>query len=88
MGVIVLAMIGFATAYISWRLLRHHASANGVTVMPTWFIQLFGILFFVGLCLVAYQRRSAVLVLDGLFVALAMIFVGRNVAKRKASRSA
>jgi len=42
-GVPVFGFIGVAAGFIAWRLLRRQVAANGVTVMPTWFIQLFDV---------------------------------------------
>ena len=83
LGAIAVAVIGFAAAFIAWRLVRRQVAANGVTVMPTWFIQFFGVLLLTGSCLVAYQRGSVLFMVEGVFVYLAMIFVGRNIAKRQ-----
>ena len=83
MGGVVIAVLGAAAAFIAWRLVRQHLAANGVTVMPTWFIQLFGILFLVGLCFVSYYRGSVLFMAEGVVVCLAMIFVGRHIAKRR-----
>ncbi len=82
-GAAVVGGIGFAAAYIAWRLFRKQPAANGVTIIPTWFIRLFGVLLLSGLCFVAYYRDSALFLFEGVFVCLAMIFVGRNIAKRK-----
>lgn len=78
--------IGVAAAFIAWRLVRRHVSANGVTVMPTWFIQYFGVLLLAGLCFVAYHRGTALFMVEGVFICLGMIFVGRYVARRQSRR--
>ncbi len=83
MGAAVVGGVGVAAAFIAWRLLRRRAAANGVTVMPTWFIQLFGLLLLVGLCFVAYHRGSVLFMFEGVFICLAMIFVGRLIARRR-----
>lgn len=82
MGAAVVGVIGIATGWISWRLVRRHAAANGVTVMPTLFIQLFGVLLLGGLCLAAYHRKSGLLLGQGVSICLAMIFAGRHIAKK------
>jgi len=85
-GAAMVGFIGAAAAFIAWRLVRHHAASNGITVMPTWFIQLFGVLLLLGLCFVAYHRGNAVFVVEGLFICLAMIFVSRQIASRQKLR--
>ena len=79
----VVAVIGLSAAFIAWRLVRRHAAANGVTVMPIWFIQLFGVLLLVGLCFVAYHRGNVLFMVEGVSLCLAMILVGRHIGKRQ-----
>ncbi len=81
-GAAVVGLIGAAAAFIAWRLVRRHAASNGITVMPTWFIQLFGVVLLLGLCFVAYHRGSALFVVEGVFICLAMIFVSRHIVSR------
>jgi len=83
MGAAVVGVIGIAAGSIAWRLVRRQVAANGVTVMPTWFIELFGVLLLGGLCLVAYHRDSMLFLYEGVSICLAMIFVGRNIARRR-----
>jgi hypothetical protein len=83
MGAAAVGVIGVAGAFIAWRLVRRHAAANGVTAMPTWFIRLFGVLLLSGLCFVAYHRGSTLFMVEGVFVCLAMLFVGHLIAKRQ-----
>lgn len=85
-GAAVVGLIGGAAAFIAWRLIQRHAAANGFTVMPTWFIQLFGVLLLIGNCLVAYHRGSVLFAVEGVFTCLAMIFVGRLIDKRREKR--
>jgi hypothetical protein len=40
----VIIVIGFFVSYFSWRLLRGTTAANGVTSMPTWWLQCCGAL--------------------------------------------
>lgn len=82
-GALVLTGIGVAAGFIAWRVLRSRTAANGVTVLPVWFIQLFGVIFLVGLILVAYHRGSVVFAIEGVIVAFAMIFVGRYIAQKR-----
>jgi hypothetical protein len=82
-GAAIIGALGIAAGFIAWRLVRRQAAANGVTVLPTWFIQLFGIFFLIGLCFVAYDRHSVLPVFEGVFICFAMIFVGRHIAKKQ-----
>jgi hypothetical protein len=81
MGAILIGVIGAAAAFIAWRLLPRHTAANGVTVLPTWFIQLFGVLFLVGQCFAAYHKGNTVFMAEGIFVAVAMILVGWRIKR-------
>ncbi len=83
MGAAVVGVIGLASAFIAWRLVRRQAAANGVTVIPIWFIQVFGVLLLSGFCFVAYHRDSVVFMFEGISICLAMIFVGRHIARRQ-----
>src|SRR5437016_2674852 len=78
-GAAIVGFIGIAAAFIAWRLIRRHAAANGVTVMPTWFIQLFGVFVLGGLCFVAYHQGSLLFMTEGVFICSAMILVGRHI---------
>ena len=86
MAAVLVAFTGAAAAFVAWRLVRRHAVANGITVMPIWFIQLFGVLLLVGLCLVAYYRGTVLFLVEGVFASLAMIFVGQYIAKRQSHK--
>ena len=79
----IIGLLTFFCAHIAWRLWRGSLSANGVTFMPTWFIQMFGVFFLVGIAFVAYHYPSYPLLGEGISVALAMIFFGRHIAKRE-----
>lgn len=83
---IALAIIGLLTffcAHISWTLWRRSLSSNGITMMPTWFIQMFGVFFLVGIAFVAYHNPSYPLLAEGVSFAFAMVFFGRHAVKRK-----
>ena len=77
-----MGVLGFFASYLAWRLWRGSLSANSVTIMPAWFIQVFGVFFLAGLAFAAYSG-SKLFLIEGAFVALAMIFVGRHIAKKK-----
>jgi hypothetical protein len=76
----VLALFGAFLVVCSWmlvRLLRDGRAANGVTVMPLWFIRLSGVAFLAGAGLLEQEgdrSTAAVFVMVG----LAMVFVGRS----------
>lgn len=82
----LMALFTFFSFYLSWRLWRRSVSQNRVTTMPTWFIQAFGICFLVGMVVVAMSGGSMKNLVEGIPIALAMIYVGRNIARRKGSR--
>jgi hypothetical protein len=85
-GASFVGAIGVAAGFIAWRLVSRQAAANGVTMMPTWFIQCFGVLLLAGLCFTAYYRHYVLFLFEGVSICLAMIFVGRHIAKRKNQR--
>jgi len=73
-----MAIFGVLTVVCGWmliRLLRRHRASNGRTVMPEWFIQLFGVVFFVGICVTAIFKGQWWLFSEALGVAFAMIGV-------------
>jgi len=83
--VLLLAFIGLTGlifSYLAWRLWRGATSANAVTLIPTWFIQVFGVFLLAGAVFGAYHGTNLFL-LEGVFVALAMIFIGRHIARKK-----
>jgi len=63
----------FASGWISIRLLRKQRAANGRTVMPVWFIQLFGIVFLIAFIITAIVLRQIWLLGGGIGIALTMI---------------
>ena len=61
---VALAIIGLLTffcAHIAWRLWRGSLSSNGVTFMPTWFIQMFGVFVLAGTAFAAYQMAGLII---------------------------
>jgi hypothetical protein len=79
----IMAFLGSYTSYLAWRLWRGSVSRNGVTTMPTWFIQIFGVWFLVGAIAVAATGGSKEFLGETIAIGLAMLFVGRNISKRK-----
>ncbi len=82
-GLAIVGLLTFFSAHSAWRLWRGSLSSNGVTLMPTWFVQMFGAFYLAGIAFVAYHHPSYPLLAGGASIALAMIFFGRHVAKRK-----
>ena len=71
-----LAIFGTTTIVCGWiliRLLRRRRASNGRTVMPLWFIQVFGVLFLTGLCATAFFNGHRWLAAEAVGAALAMI---------------
>lgn len=58
-GAVIISMVGIASAFITLRLARRDSSSNDVTTLPVWFIQSFGVLYFIGLGFVAYDKKMA-----------------------------
>jgi hypothetical protein len=82
----VCGLLSCCTGLMTYRLLSGQPSANGVTLMSTWFISGFGVLFFAALVWVAVVNDSPSLLVESGIVALAMILVGRLArAKRRAA---
>jgi len=82
-GAIIISIVGIASAFIALRLARRGTPSNGVTTLPAWFIQSFGVLYFVGLGFVAYDKKDWLFALRGGSIGLAMILVSWNIARRK-----
>ena len=83
----IVGLIGVASAFITWRLVRQHRAANGITTMPLWFIRLFGVLFLMGIIFVGYAKGFKSFLIEGMFVAEAMIFVDRRIARRQRNKT-
>lgn len=85
-ALLIMGLLAFFTFYLAWRLWQGSVSKNGATAMPTWFIQIFGICFLAGSAIVAFTGGSKSLFIESIFLAVAMIFVGRNIARRRSPR--
>ena len=70
-----------AAAFISRRLASRHVAPNGVTLIPTWLIQVFGVILVPGMVIAFYYIGVIFFLTSGAVVCLAMIFVGRNIAR-------
>lgn len=82
---VILLLFGPLALYCSclaWCLGTHRRANNGITVMPAWTIQTFGMFLLLGSAWAIYSGRSLVATQFGT-VAGAMILVGRNIAARQ-----
>ncbi|MDR3459154.1 MAG: hypothetical protein P4N60_17125 [Verrucomicrobiae bacterium] len=79
----IMGLLAFFTSFLAWRLWRGNLSTNGVTTMPSWFIQLFGSFLLVGVIFVGFTGGGIISLIEGISIALAMILVSRNIARRK-----
>ncbi len=71
-----IAIFGTVSVLCGWmlvRLLRNQRAANRRTVMPEWFIQIFGLLFLIGLCTTAILTGRLWFFGEAVGVAFAMI---------------
>jgi hypothetical protein len=82
-ALLIMAFLGSYTSYLAWKLWHGSVSRNGVTTMPTWFIQIFGVWFLAGAIAVAAAGGSKEFLGETIAIGLAMLFVGRNISKRK-----
>lgn len=85
-GLVIFGLLAFFSAFLAIRLWLGSLSANGVSVMPTWFIQTFGVFMLIGMGFATYQQRSLPM-LGGLSIWIGAIFFGGIVAKRKREQS-
>lgn len=74
--------LAFATTWMVIRLIRRERSQNGITMMPEWFIQVFGILLLLGIVVSAVLLRNIWLVGEGVAAAIAMITI-RSMVRSK-----
>src|SRR5205807_5989695 len=74
---LMFGFLSFASAWMLARLLRRARSSNQITMMPVWFIQLFGV--FIGALIVftALVSDLTLFVLEGLGFALSLVFLPR-----------
>jgi hypothetical protein len=81
--IVFFGFLGCVTAAIVYRLCRGSVSRNGFTLMPIWFIQAFGFFFLFAMLFVGLIYGEWFTALKGAPVAIAMIFIGREISKRK-----
>jgi hypothetical protein len=76
-------LVGLTAGSIGYRVARGVVSTNKVTTMPVWFIRAFGAVWLSGVVIVAYDKHDWLFAAEGASMALAMIFIGRRLAKRR-----
>jgi hypothetical protein len=72
---LMFGFLSFASAWMLARLLQRSRSANQITMMPVWFIQLFGVFLGAGVVFTALVFDEIFFVVEGLGLALSMIFL-------------
>jgi hypothetical protein len=81
LGFIVCGLLALSTGWMSVRLWKGN-SPNGVTVLPVWFIEVFGGLFLIATIFLGVKNNVLLGSLTGLSVALAMLLVRFGVRRR------
>ena len=84
--VIFFGLMGVATTTLGYRLARGRVAQNKITTMPVWFIQAFGIFFLIGMALSVYSTGEWLFALEGTSIAIAMIFIGREISRRSSRK--
>ena len=82
--ILIFGFLTFATAWMAIRLLRKERASNGQTVMPELFIQIFGMLFLIGIVAAAIVNKNIWLAGQGVGIAFAMIGI-RSLIRREES---
>ncbi len=78
----VVVVLTAASGWLAVRLLSGRSSANGVTVMPVWFIEAFGGLFLVGMVWLLFTKNAVTAAAGGVGVGLSMLLIRRQVRSR------
>ena len=87
-GACLMAFLTLVTGWMTARLWSG-ASGNGVTLMPVWFIEVFGGLMMVGMLLGVFVGQWHVLLLPGVIsIALTMLLIRRQVRRHLRARDA
>jgi hypothetical protein len=81
LGVCIVALLTVAAGWLSIRLWSG-ACANGITLMPLWFIETFGALFLIGIMSLLFTEQAYLVPLEAGSIALAMLLVRRQVRQR------
>ncbi len=82
----VFGLLSITSGWILIRLLRRQRANNGKTVMPEWFIQFFGGVFLLAICITAVANNEPWLFGEAIGVAVAMIGI-RVMLRREESAS-
>ena len=72
---VVLTALGWIAGYIPYRLIRSRSRQTDCTTLPVWFLQGFGTLLLIGTLFAAYQGDDPLLLVKGLPLSFAMIFI-------------
>ena len=81
LGVGVVALLTAAAGWLSIRLWSG-GRADGVTLMPTWFIEVFGALLLASAVGLLFTEQWRLVSLEGVGAALAMLLIRRQVRKQ------
>ena len=82
LGTVLFALLTPAAVWMTIRLWSPLSSTTRVTLMPLWFIELYGVFFAAGIVLVAFTSSHPWYALNGLGIAITMILI-RRVVRRK-----
>ncbi len=78
-GLVIFTLLSGVCGWMLIRLLRNVRANNGKTTMPEWFIQVFGVVFLVGICIIAIADGIPWFFTEALGVVIAMIGIHRLV---------
>jgi hypothetical protein len=79
----LLATLAFFSGHASWRLWRGALSCNGVTLMPTWFVQAFGVLVLIGIAYTGYCNPRWWIFAVGAIIAYGVIRFPKSLAETR-----
>jgi hypothetical protein len=79
---LVFGCITFASVWMLLRLLRKGRASNKVTMMPVWFIQVFGLLFAAAIGFAAIEGGHKPYLVEAFLVALNMLFLPRLLRRK------
>ena len=86
-GLGVGTMLALLAIWMGIRLWKGVPSSNGVTHIPAWLITTFGVMLLASSVVVALLSWNWVVLWKAGAISLAMIFVGRNLARRRKSNA-
>jgi hypothetical protein len=66
--VLLLGLLTFFAVYMSWKFWRGSLSANGKTMLPTWFLKFLGVFFIIGYAFAIYVAPSNLLLIPFLML--------------------